>query len=375
MDEIRMLSDLYEPPAPAPAREVAQARARLDAVTGARRSRLRWALPGAGLAAAAATVAVAVAMSGTSPRPAVTPGGPTARTVLLDAALAADRQPATTGKYWHVDSKVRWLQKVKAGGYLIGSTSRMEYWADRGGKATNRTRYLGARPARPADEAAWRKAGSPHTFRMVDGKRTTTSPETQTVVRGSSAELLLGLGAAAQAGLDRLQEAPSTPERLRTWLLSLPDSPTQREPIPAAKLRAIKPGRPVPSAPPVPTKVELDHWLFVQGADLILYSPVTPKVRAAAFRMLSALPGVKLVGTVHDADGRKGTAVGMTSIDPGDKPEPLQERLVIDPADGRALAYEQVVLGANIIYPDLPAGTIASTTTVSTAGWTGKSPA
>jgi hypothetical protein len=40
-------------------------------------------------------VAVAVAMSGTASRPAVTPGAPTARTVLLNAALAADRQPAT----------------------------------------------------------------------------------------------------------------------------------------------------------------------------------------------------------------------------------------------------------------------------------------
>jgi hypothetical protein len=53
----------------------------------------------------------------------------------------------------------------------------------------------------------------------------------------------------------------------------------------------------------------------------------------------------------------------MNEIDPGDKPEQLQLHLVIDPADGRALAYEQVVLGANTIYPSLPAGTIASTTT------------
>jgi hypothetical protein len=377
MDEIQLLRDLYEPPAPAPAREVAQARARLDAVTRTRRSRRRWVLPASGLATAtAATVAVVVAMPGTSrPVPAVTPGGTTARTVLLDAALAADRQPASTGKYWHVDSQIRWFQKVKAGGYLIASTSRSEFWADRNGKATSRVRYLGARPARPADKAAWRKAGSPHAFLTVEGKRTTTSPEKQVTVRGSATELLLGLGAAAQAGLDRLQEAPATPDRLRTWLLSLPDSPTQREPIPAAKLRGIKPGRPIPSGPPAPSEVELDHWLFVQGADLILYSPVTPKVRAAAFRMLAALPGVKLIGTVHDADGRKGTAVAMNDIDPGDKPEPLQHRLVIDPADGRALADEEVVLGKNIIYPDLPAGSIASTTTVTTAGWTERSPA
>lgn len=374
MDEIRMVRDLYEPPAPAPAHEVMAARARLDAVTGARRSRLRWALPGAGLVVAAAAVAVAVAMSGTSPRPAVTPGAPTARTVLLNAALAADRQPATAGKYWHVDSRIRWFQKVKAGGYLIRNTSVDEYWADRSGKATSRGRYLGARPARPADEAAWRKAGSPHTFLTVEGKRTTTSPLKQITSRGSTTEVLEPMGAAAQAGLDRLREVPTNPDRLRAWLLALPDSPTRNRPIPKFKLRGLKPGMPTPSIPP-PSTAQVDHWLFVQGADLILYSPVSPQARAAAFRMLAALPGVKLVGTVHDADGRKGTAVAMNEIDPADKPEQLQLRLVIDPADGRALAYEDVVLGANIIYPSLPAGTIASTTTVRTAGWTEKSPA
>lgn len=40
--------------------------------------------------------------------------GPSARTVLLDAALSADRQPVTKGRYWYVDSRIRWLQKVKA---------------------------------------------------------------------------------------------------------------------------------------------------------------------------------------------------------------------------------------------------------------------
>jgi hypothetical protein len=381
MDETRMVRDLYAAPAPAAEHEVVAARARLDAMTRrrprARRPGLRWALPGVGLAAAVTAVAVAVATSGGSPRPTAPPGGPSARTVLLDAALLADRQPATSGKYWHVDSQIRWLQKVRAGGYLIADTSRSESWqvADRTGRAISRVQYLGARPARPTDRAAWRKAGSPHAFLTVEGKRTTTSPERLITARGAPAEILQGMGAAAQAGLDRLREAPADPVRLRAWLLALPDSPTRLRPIPKAKLRGVKPGVPMPSMPPPPSKAQVDHWLFVQGADLILYSPVTPQVRAAAFRMLAALPGVKLVGTVRDADGRKGTAVAMNEIDPGDKPEQLQQRLVIDPADGGTLAYEEVVLGTNIIYPSLPAGTIASTTTVRTAGWTEKSPA
>jgi hypothetical protein len=59
-----------------------------------------------------------------------------------------------------------------------------------------------------------------------------------------------------------------------------------------------------PSVPP-PSTAQVDHWLFVQGADLILYSRVTPQARAAAFRMLAGLPGVKLVGTVHGARRRR----------------------------------------------------------------------
>jgi hypothetical protein len=375
MDEMRMVRELYDPPAPAPSHEVAAARARLDAAARPRRSPRRWALPaGAGLAAVAAAVAVAVAMSGQTPRPVVTPGAESARTVLLGAALAADRQPVTSGRYWHVSSEVRSFQKVRAGGYLIVNTSREEYWQGREGQATNRGHYLGARPAGPADEAAWRKAGSPHVFLTVEGKRPTTSGNGPFMSHGPAAEVLEPMGAAAQAGLDRLQDVPTDPVRLRAWLLALPDSPAVRHPIPPAKLRLLRPGAPTPSAPPPPTKAELDHWLFVQGADLILYAPVSPKARAAAFRMLAALPTVKSAGTVRDADGRRGTAVAMTEIDPGDKPEQIQERLVIAPADGRALAFEEVVLGPNIIYPDLTAGTIAVTTTVRTAGWTEKSP-
>jgi hypothetical protein len=383
MDEMRMVRDLYEPPQAAPGTEVAAARARLDAAIRPRSSRLRWALPGFGLVAAVAgAVAVAVAVSGTSQRPVVgPPSGPSARTVLLDAALAADRQPAATGRYWHVDSSIRWIQKVKDGGYLISSTSRSEFWLppDGSAHAVSRGQYLGARPATPADKTAWRKAGSPHRFLTVDGKRTTTSPEKLVVQHG--ADVLAGMGAATQAGLGRLRDLPTDPARLRTWLLTLPDSPIEARHKKAErlrnyekKMRGVKGPVPRPSTPPPPTQAELNAWLFVQGADLILYAPTTAKARAAAFRMLAGLPGVKLIGTVRDADGRTGTAVAMTETDPGGKPERIQHRLVVDPAGGRALADEEVVTGPNIIYPYLPAGAIASSTTVRTAGWAAKAP-
>ncbi|GAA4494975.1 hypothetical protein GCM10023191_034990 [Actinoallomurus oryzae] len=372
MDELRMVRDLYVPPEPAPPQEVAAARARLDAVMRTRRSRPRWALRGAALGAAAAGVALAVAISVTSPRPQMTrPAGPSARTVLLDAALSADRQPVTKGKYWYVDSRIRWLQKVKAGGYLIRSTAQSETWRAAGSSspasAVGTTHFLGARPATPADEVAWREAGSPRTFLTVEGKRVSGKAGSVTAdMRGSDLDMS---SFAAQADLDELREIPETPDRLRAWLLALPQSPAGPHPGPTT---LPAPGRPSPSPPGPPTRAQLDYWLFVQGVSLLLYSPITPKVRAAAFQMLAELPGVKLIGTVRDPDGRQGTAVAMDRIGPGDRPLRIQRRLVVDTKTGRALADEEVVLGPNTDYPGLPFGVVASTTTVRSAGWTNK---
>jgi hypothetical protein len=380
MDEIRMIRDLYEPPVPAPTRDVVAARARLDKIArqGRRRPRRRWAVPGAGLATVAVAAAVAVAVTARQEPPSrisPTPQAAAARTVLLNAALRADRQPATTGKYWHVDSSTRWFQKVQTGGYLICNTSREESWqvADRSGKAIDRQQNLGAKPATAADRRAWRKEGSPRVFRTSLGKRT-MAPERVIVYRGSAAEILDGMGHASQAGLDRLRQIPADPGKLRTWLLALPGSPAQRKPNAGRLPSAFPSGLPRPWAPPPGTRAALDEWLFVQGSSLILYSPVTPKVRAAAFRMLATLPDVKLAGTVRDAYGREGTAVAMDEIDPLGQPIHVQQRLVIAPASGRALASEEVVLGPNANFPGLPAGFVGRTTTVRTAGWTDKAP-
>lgn len=227
--------------------------------------------------------------------------------------------------------------------------------------------FLGARPATPADEVAWRKAGSPRTFLTVEGKRVSGKAGSVTVdMRGSDLDMS---SFAAQADLDELRGVPQTPDRLRAWLLALPQSPAGPHPGPTT---FPKPGAPSPSPPGPLTQAGLNYWLFVQGVSFLLYSPITPKARAAAFQMLAELPGVKLIGTVRDADGRQGTAVAMDQLDPGDRPLRIQHRLVVDAEKGRALADEEVVLGPNTIYPGLSPGAVASTTTVRSADWTDK---
>ncbi|GGM55567.1 hypothetical protein GCM10011608_45560 [Micromonospora sonchi] len=80
-----------------------------------------------------------------------------------------------------------------------------------------------------------------------------------------------------------------------------------------------------------------DRFLFHSGAALVLDLPVSPQVRAAAYRMLAAMPGVTSLGRVTDQLGRPGVAVAVTHQ--GDFGA-AQTRLIVDPATGQALAQE-----------------------------------
>ncbi|MEU9828945.1 CU044_5270 family protein [Micromonospora chersina] len=83
-----------------------------------------------------------------------------------------------------------------------------------------------------------------------------------------------------------------------------------------------------------------DQFLFHSGAALVLDLPVPPQVRAAAYRMLAAMPGVTSLGRVTDQLGRSGVAVTVTRQ--GDFGR-AQTRLIVDPTTGQALAQESWV--------------------------------
>ncbi|MEV0425362.1 CU044_5270 family protein [Micromonospora sp. NPDC050495] len=83
-----------------------------------------------------------------------------------------------------------------------------------------------------------------------------------------------------------------------------------------------------------------DAFLFHSGTALVLDLPVSPQVRAAAYRMLAALPGVTSLGRVTDQLGRPGVAVTITRQ--GDFGT-AQTRLIVDRTTGRALAQESWV--------------------------------
>ena len=76
----------------------------------------------------------------------------------------------------------------------------------------------------------------------------------------------------------------------------------------------------------------------------LLAGPITPGTKAALYRVLAGLPGIKNVGTAKDRLGRTGTALAL--------PESGGEsRLIVDQRSGELLAHESWAKGAR--YPRL----------------------
>jgi hypothetical protein len=79
-----------------------------------------------------------------------------------------------------------------------------------------------------------------------------------------------------------------------------------------------------------------DAETFVLIGELLRENYAPPSVRAALYEVAAQLPGVELVGTVEDAAGREGVAVGYT--DRGERQE-----LIFDPNTSALLGERTVV--------------------------------
>ncbi|MGW0430949.1 hypothetical protein ACWDV4_00140 [Micromonospora sp. NPDC003197] len=60
-----------------------------------------------------------------------------------------------------------------------------------------------------------------------------------------------------------------------------------------------------------PGSAESNQQLFGYASRLLLDTPAPPKVRAAAFRILAEIPGVRSLGTVTDDHGRSGQGLEL----------------------------------------------------------------
>ncbi|MGW4500845.1 CU044_5270 family protein [Micromonospora sp. NPDC004336] len=334
----------------------------------ASRPALRWSFLATGLAGAAAAGVLAVSIvaapqdagrdvppvAGAQPGATHSAGAGTtltARDILLAAAGRAEQAPAETGRYWHVKTvDVYGPTRVGTGAdaYSLLRSSVNESWDAREPRDASWTgfRDLGARPRAAEDERAWRAAGSPTTWRLdVDGPSKlvlSTRPGKGDLSRDPEPPRYLeDLG---ELTLEQVRQLPAEPGALRGWVTD--------------RIRADK-----DMGNPAPGSALSDRLLFGFLSRLLLDTPAPPKVRAAAFRVLADIPGVRGLGTVQDERGRSGQGVEFRS-------GAETEWLIVDTATHRLLASRIV---------STPKGAPAyggkeSSTLVLTAEWSDAAP-
>jgi hypothetical protein len=305
MDETEMVRRLLAEPPPA-RHVVAEGRARLLRTpagalkrTGMRRRAIFRSALALGLTAAAVVLLSAPLVPGVGSSPGG--GAPfvsdaSARSVLLAAAVHAESAP-THGTYWHVRSRTTTtLPQAYGRGenrYALEQLSAREEWTTRSGHAWAGSREW-VRPKTPQDEAAWRRDGAPSTWCI--GKTDTeppkpiclhTAPGTASLTKDYFPfEVAEGL----ELTFAQLQRLPQDADALHGWLVGI----TRRDLDPSA------------SADVVDTNVTQIL------ADLLVYPPVPPRVRAAAFRALADMPNVTSTGSTRDQLGRPGIGIAIT---------------------------------------------------------------
>ena len=389
MDELLLVRDFFGDPAPPDPIVVAAAKARLAAgEPPAARPRARWprgrlarfGLPAVAVAVAAAIVA-AVLVQGPAParRPAAPAGsrqagglaifqlpagavvGGTAgseQDVLLMAARTAASAPLSRpARYYVTPGLVGNFMRVGPAGnrYTVLEVVDRQYWAATNPRdgSPDMSQALYVRLASPADEAAWRRDGSPRVWKSTGQEAALATPT------GTSEGWLLPLSAARGKLTAMTAAYGSQPFNVGSKALSL----RQLRALPAdpARLKTLlsagwSPAWGLGSA---------TSYLF-QTVPAVLEMPVTPAVRAALYRLLAGLPGVRSLGTVTDVAGQQGVAVahtekytgcgrqiGLTSTETTSGAMfswcTVQQILIIGPGDGMPLAEE-------LRYTQLPPG-------------------
>ncbi|WP_329519127.1 hypothetical protein [Spirillospora sp. NBC_01491] len=207
--------------------------------------------------------------------------------------------------------------------YWLVSQQVNEQWARPDGQTWMGSRGLDSVPMSAKDGVAWRKDGKPN------GERLPARLEKDS---GTDAFLLCDKG----MSLKQVQALPTDPAALKNTLS-----------------RMLPPEKPVPGS--------LSRDQLVQGCltDLLSHLPAQPKVRAAAYRVLAAMPRVTVGGKVTDERGRKGVEV-RTKGRGG-----TADKMIIDTRSSLVLVTSRTVPGI----PGVPAGQVYLQ-----VGWTDAGP-
>jgi hypothetical protein len=286
------------------------------------------------------------------------------RNLLLVAAERTMGTPATGGRYWvsKVESGTLLEVGTDNGRYAIMGRTEETSWhtVRRDDRAVHYQRWVGAAPASDEDRAAWKRAGSPSRWLKDEscpayGSYTAGPGATRTVVGKPEASTFLIGGDYITAA--QVRDLPTDPVRLEAWLVD--------------SLRRSSPGL---------TAAELSKGIFDSMLNLLYQAPNTPAVRAAAYRLLAVLPGLRDLGTVTDPLGRAGNAVTLVTNEeePGVKQADTggarEVRLIFDPESGQPLASETRVLLPQDYLRWVPAGAVFDYEAVLETRWTDEVP-
>ncbi|GAA4079142.1 CU044_5270 family protein [Actinomadura miaoliensis] len=297
---------------------------------------------GLGLVAAAAAAAVAVATVGQGD-----PGGPgdapsaeeSARMTLMAAADRVERQPQ--GRYWYNHQRVSLPLRAlgRDGGYVVEERNETFEVIGRtkGDGHTFYGRDIAARPQTRADEAAWRAAGSPSSWKVESSgvTRTLTSSNERWVKDDDGKGGTFNIGGIGWYTYEELQNLPTDPRALRKELC---EGTIKHEPGVAEQLKERGVTR-SPKKGGCATPAQALGLVFSVLRD----TPVPPKVRAALMRLATDLPGVTRLPRATDPLGR--TAVGLAadlSADPTG--EVTREEVLFAPGTGQLLGARSVLV-------------------------------
>ncbi|QKG23308.1 CU044_5270 family protein [Actinomadura verrucosospora] len=346
---------------------------------------VRWALLGAVAAGAAAAVGIATAGSPGSPGSPARPGPPGSidlnRQAVLAAATKAEQAP--TGKYWFADTVdgQSYIIRAKTGTYAISAASSETFqWtgAKKGMGEAVYGRDLPAHPVTPRDEALWRKAGSPSSFRVWSSDHYFTYKAKGTGWRSDGPEVGVdphggGGFVGAKRGLstlDDLRKLPTDPDRLAAIFLS-------EKAMDPAMGRA--PGHRPRSSPE--RMAGAKFW----RVSAILSGPAPSRVRAGLIRALTAQPGVHAIGHATDPLGRRGVALAtddQAATVTGEYGTPKAERgtyrsrtvIMFDERTGALLSVQDQLTAPGGRYAEMKPGFVINYSAERAAGWTDTKP-
>jgi hypothetical protein len=315
----------------------ARARARLDAhiaaahaaasVPGPARVRSRprcrwWLVAAPGALAAAVGAAILLSLGSGVQEGQVAPAPATAAAALERAATAATRKPATEpfprpDQFFYTRTQATYLDTAYLGGGITVpslNTRTREAWISLGRRGGERTIATKQRFPSAAARAAWIKAGR-FDLGLSDGKSMTSLGKTAYYL-GNERLSYLQLLAFDQSGHELYQ-------RLR------------------AHYHEGQGGG-------------IDSEIFTQVGDALREQASPPRLRAALYRALKEVPGVRYLGRVRDRLGRPATGIQRTE-------RGVRRELLFDPDTSAMLAERVVMVKVPKAYVGLvPSGTVTS---------------